>query len=209
MQRVWYVAYGSNLAFERFRCYLSGGRPAGGMREYPGCRDRRDPEQVVSLDVPGGLMFAGESRAWGGGMAFYDVKGAVLVACRAYLLTAEQLGDVAAQEMRREPGGEFARDLAGLLGDVEVVHTMGPGRYETVARLGARDGVPMFTVTHGDVSELEPAAPSATYVGWIAAGLREAHGWSADQIADYLLAAPGVSKTWTRDELTILATGGD
>lgn len=201
MQRVWYVAYGSNLALERFRCYLAGGRPAGGRREYPGCRDKRDPERVVSLDVPGGLMFAGESRAWGGGMAFYDVKGAGLVACRAYLLSGEQLGDVAAQEMRREPGGEFARDLAGLLGDVESVHTMGPGRYETVARLGTRDGVPMFTVTHGDVSDLEPVAPSAIYVGWIAAGLREAHGWSPTQIADYLMAAPGVSKRWSRDEL--------
>jgi hypothetical protein len=181
----------------------------GGRREYPGCRDKRDPERVLSLDVPGGLVFAGESRAWGGGMAFYDLDAPGRVAGRAYLLTVEQLGDVAAQEMRREPGGEFARDLAGLLGDVEVVHTMGPGRYETVARLGTRDGVPMFTVTHGDVSELEPVAPTATYVGWIAAGLREAHGWSAPEIADYLLAAPGVSKTWTWDELTTVASGDD
>jgi hypothetical protein len=111
--------------------------------------------------------------------------------------------------MRREPGGEFARDLAGLLGDVEVVHTMGPGRYETVARLGERDGLPMFTVTHGDVSELEPVAPSATYVGWIAAGLRETHGWSPGRIADYLMAAPGVSKGWSRDELATVASGVD
>jgi len=205
MKQVWYVAYGSNLAAERFRCYVAGGRPTGGKRVYPGCRDKAEPARVIGVEVPGGLVFAGESLVWSGGMAFYDLNGPGRVAGRAYLLTAEQLGDVAAQEMRREPGGEFARDLAGLLGDVDVVHTMGPGRYETVARLGTRDGVPMFTVTHGDVSELEPAAPSATYVGWIATGLREAHGWSSTQIADYLLAAPGVSKTWTRDELTTLA----
>jgi hypothetical protein len=164
MQRVWYVAYGSNLALARFRCYLAGGRPAGGMRVYPGCRDRRDPERIVGVLVPGRLVFAGESRAWGGGSAFYDGAGSGQVAARAYLVTPEQLGDVAAQEMRREPGGEFAQDLAGLLADVESIHTMGPGRYETVARLGERDGVPMFTVTHGDAADLEPAAPTVSPV---------------------------------------------
>jgi hypothetical protein len=207
MQRVWYVAYGSNLALDRFRCYLSGGRPAGGTRVYPGCRDAREPEQIASLEVAGGLVFAGESKVWGGGMAFYDGSAAGRVACRAYLVSAEQLGDIAAQEMRREPGGEFARDLAGLLAEVELVHTMGPGRYGTVARLGERDGVPMFTVTHGDVSELEPAAPSAAYVRWIAAGLREAHGWDGAQIARYLIEAPGVRKEWAMSELAAVAAG--
>jgi hypothetical protein len=207
MQRVWYAAYGSNLAFDRFRCYLAGGRPAGGMRTYLGCRDKREPADVASLDVPGGLVFAGESKVWGGGMAFYDAKAPRRVACRAYLVTAEQLGDIAAQEMRREPGGEFARDLAGLLGEVESVHTMGPGRYETVLRLGVRDGVPMFTVTHGDVGELVPAPPSATYVRWIAAGLRESHGWDGAQIATYLAAAPGVKESWAEDELVAVAAG--
>jgi hypothetical protein len=205
VERVWYVAYGSNLSLARFRCYLSGGRPAGGMREYVGCRDKRDPERIVSLDVPGGLVFAGESKTWGGGMAFYDATAPGRAACRAYLLTIDQLGDVAAQEMRRPPGGEFARDLAGLLVDVESVHTMGPGRYETITRLGMRDGVPMFTVTHGDVTELEPAAPSATYLWWLSTGLREAHGWDSDRIADYLAAAPGAKGRWTEDEIAIIA----
>ena len=96
--------------------------------------------------------------------------------------------------MRREPGGEFARDLAGLLPDVDAVHTMGPGRYETVVRLGDQDGLPMFTVTHGTVADLEPAAPTAPYLRWIATGLTEAHGWNAQQVVDYLQAAPGVQQ---------------
>jgi hypothetical protein len=161
----------------------------------------------VSLEVAGGLVFAGESTVWGGGMAFYDAKARGLVACRAYLVSGEQLADITAQEMRREPGGEFARDLAGLLADVESVHTLGPGRYETVARLGERDGVPMFTVTHGDVSELEPAAPSAAYLRWIAAGLREAHGWNGLQVATYLIEAPGVRNKWAMEELTAVTAG--
>jgi hypothetical protein len=206
VERVWYVAYGSNLSLARFRCYLAGGRPAGGMREYAGCRDKRDPERIVRFDVPGGLVFAGESKTWGGGMAFYDATAAGRVACRAYLVTIEQFGDIAAQEMRRPPGGEFARDLAGLLGDVESVHTMGPGRYETITRLGMRAGVPMFTVTHGDVAELEPVAPSATYLWWLSTGLGEAHGWDSDRIADYLAAAPGAKGSWSENEIAAIAS---
>ncbi|TCO32520.1 hypothetical protein EV652_104126 [Kribbella steppae] len=205
MQRVWYVAYGSNLALGRFRCYLAGGRPAGGARVYPGCRDRSDPERIVGVEVAGGLLFAGESRVWGGGSAFYDGTASGRVAGRAYLLTPEQLGDVAAQEMRREPGCEFAQDLAGLLPHVEALHTMGPGRYETVARLGEQDGVPMFTVTHGTVNDLEPAAPTAPYLRWIAAGLAESHGWTAGRVAEYLISAPGVSGAWTLEELAALS----
>ena len=205
MQRVWYVAYGSNLALGRFRCYLAGGRPAGGARVYPGCRDRSDPERIVAVEVPGRLVFAGESRVWGGGSAFYDAFAPGRVAGRAYLVTPDQLGDVAAQEMRREPGCEFARDLAGLLADVDSIHTMGPGRYETVARVGEQDGVPMFTVTHGTVADLVPAAPTAPYLRWIIAGLREAHGWPARRAADYLISAPGVDGAWTFDELVVLS----
>ena len=205
VQRVWYVAYGSNLGLDRFRCYLAGGRPDGGLRAYDGCRDPSDPEDSVALDVPGGLVFAGESTVWGGGMAFYDAGAPGRAACRAYLVTVEQFSDVVAQEMRRPPGGEFAQDLAGLLAEVEEVHTMGSGRYETVTRLGEREGTAMFTVTHDDVGSLAPAAPAAAYLRWIAAGLREAHGWDAEQVTDYLADAPGVAGAWSREALVRLS----
>ena len=206
MERVWYVAYGSNLALGRFRCYLAGGRPTGGARVYPGCRDRSDPSRMEGVDVPGGLLFAGASKVWGGGSAFIDLHAPRRVAGRAYLLTPGQLGDVVAQEMRRDPGGPFARELAGLLPDVDAIHTMGPGRYETVVRLGERDGLPMFTVTHDPAAELEPVAPTAPYLRWIATGLVEAHAWTIGQVVDYLQAAPGVPVGWTPDALTDLLT---
>jgi hypothetical protein len=213
VKQVWYVAYGSNLGMERFRCYLSGGRPACGMRRYAGCRDPHEPRRIVSLHVPGGLAFAGQSGVWGGGMAFYDAHPDRRVACRAYLVTADQFADITAQEMRRPAGGAFARNLADLLSDVESVHTMGPGRYETVTRLGVRDGAPMFTVTHSDVSSLEPVAPSAPYLRWISTGLREAHGWNSARVASYLSTAPGVMSRWTWEEVVALADqeapGGD
>ncbi len=142
VQAVWYVAYASNLALDRFRIYLCGGRPSGGLRDYAGCRDARDPARLVSLQVTGGLVFAGRSSVWGGGMAFLDRGTPGRIACRAYLISPEQFADVTAQEMRRPPGGEFARELEGLLTDVESLRTFGPGHYETVVRARAPSKVP-------------------------------------------------------------------
>ncbi|MDX6259300.1 MAG: hypothetical protein QOH84_988 [Kribbellaceae bacterium] len=205
MTSVWYVAYGSNLALNRFRCYLSGGRPAGGMRDYPGCRDPSEPAQLLSLQIPGGLVFSGESKVWTGGSAFYNPYADTRVAARAYLITTDQFADVVAQEMRRPPGGDFALTLSAVANSVEAMHAMGPGRYETITRVGVREGVPMLTMTHGEAGSLVPAAPSAAYLRWIAAGLREAHGWDAGRVADYLGAAGGVKGRWGRDELVAVA----
>jgi hypothetical protein len=197
MSQVWYVAYGSNLGTHRFGCYLAGGRPRGGARTYPGCRDRSGPGGEFSFEHPGALVFAGRSGVWGGGMAFFDLDGSGSVACRAYLVTTEQFGDVVAQEMRHPPGGRFAQALARESSAIGELQAMGPGHYETVLRLGARDGVPMLTVTAGDVAALGLAAPSAAYLRAIAVGLREAHGWDDARIAAYLSAASGAVGAWT------------
>src|SRR6266516_3153562 len=95
---IWYVAYGSNLASERFRCYLAGGRPAGARRRYDGCRDTRPPRAGRAVELPGGIFFALRSRVWGGGMAFYDPALPGRAAAHAYLLTRGQFADVLAQE---------------------------------------------------------------------------------------------------------------
>ncbi len=207
MNQVWYVAYGSNLALERFSCYLYGGRPRGGARVYPGCRDQTPPQRTVAVTVSGGLVFAGASKVWGGGSAFYNAAAPTQLAARAYLLTLDQLADVAAQEMWREPGGAYALELAALLPEVAEIHSLGPGRYETVIRLGELDGLPMFTVTHGTIADLEPVAPTASYLHWIVTGLIEAHGWNIQQVVDYLHAAPGVQLSWTPGALLSVLDG--
>ncbi|MGZ0153301.1 histone deacetylase [Kribbella sp. WER1] len=206
MDQVWYVAYGSNLAFARFTCYLSGGRPRGGARVYPGCRNPAPPVRSSGVLLPGRLVFAGASKVWGGGSAFYHPLLPGEVAARAYLLTADQLADVAAQEMWREPGGEYALELAAVLPSVTHLHSLGDGRYETVVRLGELDGAPMYTITHGAIGE--PVAPSASYLQWIATGLVEAHGWPVERVVDYLHGAPGVDLGWTPGALLSVLDGG-
>ncbi|MFE3886122.1 histone deacetylase [Streptomyces lydicus] len=72
VRRLWYAAYGSNMHAERLACYLAGGRPPGGLRTYPGCRDPRPPAHTAPVMLPGLLYFATESQVWTGGRAFYD-----------------------------------------------------------------------------------------------------------------------------------------
>ncbi|MGX7672140.1 histone deacetylase [Plantactinospora sp. DSM 117369] len=181
---VWYAAYGSNLDADRFGCYLGGGRPVGGHRDHPGCRDSSPPRDDRPVLLSGGLYFALESRTWSGGMAFYDPGLPGVVAARAYLLSAEQFADVAAQEMHRSPSGPL--DLIAAAVAAGRAST-GPGRYETVVCAGILDGHPVLTLTApwraGDV---RPNPPAPAYLATIARGLRASHGWTDEQIAAYL-----------------------
>ncbi|MFJ6141035.1 histone deacetylase [Kitasatospora sp. NPDC092286] len=178
----------------RLACYLRGGRPAGGARTYPGCRDTRPPERTAPVLLPGLLYFALESLVWTGGMAFYDPDGPGRMPARAYLVTTGQLSDIAAQEMRREPGADL--DLAPVLGTGR--DRFGPGRYETLVCPGTLGGLPVLTLTAPwrlDGADLSP--PSPAYLRHLAAGLAEAHGWSPRRAAGYLATRPGAAGHWT------------
>ncbi|WP_233579234.1 histone deacetylase [Micromonospora sp. BL4] len=206
---VWYVAYGSNMHAARLAWYIGGGCPPGGRRTYPGCRDRRPPSRSVPVSLPGGIYFAGESGAWTGGMAFYDPQLSGEAAARAYLVTLEQFTDIAAQEMYRRPGD--TADLIATTGaaiDTAVADgraTLGPGRYETLVCPGSRSGAPMLTFTAPEgASGVRCRAPAPTYLGMIARGLRESHGWPAERIAGYLTARPGVAGAWPPEAVAAL-----
>ncbi|HEX2314452.1 MAG TPA: histone deacetylase [Thermomonospora sp.] len=203
--RVWYVAYGSNLASERFGCYLRGGRPTGGARHYTGCRDAAPPLAERTLTLSGGIYFALTSLTWGGGMAFYDPELPSRTAARAYLLTPGQFADVVSQEMRRDVGVDLDLSEAAETGRQRI----GPGRYETIVKVGESGGHPMltFTAPHG-AHAAELNAPSAPYLTMLGRGLRESHGWTAGRAASYLAACPGARQGWTPSAVRALLDGG-
>ena len=184
---VWYVSYGSNMAEDRLACYVVGGRPVCGSRHHPGARDRSLPARSIPVDLPGSIYFAGESRQWGGGMAFYDHAAPGWTAARGYLVTTEQFADIAAQEMYRVPeeGDPLVEVVAGPIEGGR--HTAGPGRYETLVEVGEHDGSPLLTFTspHG-IDHVEHNPPSASYLAMLEAGLRESRGWEDVEIAEYL-----------------------
>jgi hypothetical protein len=185
---VWYVSYGSNMASERLGTYLSGGVPAGGSRHHPGARDATPPRRSVPVDLPGALYFSGDSGQWGGGVAFYDhdAEGGP-TAARAYLVTAQQLTDVAAQEMYRVPQEGDPLEEVVLAGIDGGRHHVGPGRYETLVEVGRLDGAPMllFTAPHG-IDHVAHDRPAPAYLAMLETGLRESRGWDDAEVAAYL-----------------------
>ncbi|MGH3775464.1 MAG: histone deacetylase [Pseudonocardiaceae bacterium] len=191
---VWYVSYGSNMSADRLTCYLAGGTPHGAQHAYSGCRDRRPPRRAFGCEISGGVYFATESTVWGGGRAFFDPELADTAAARAYLITSGQFADIAAQEMYGVAGADI--DLGPVLATGRA--ELGPGRYETLLHIGDLDGYPLLTFTapwHAD--DVPWTVPSATYLRMLAAGLREAHGWDAHQVANYLAHLRGARGHWT------------
>ncbi|WP_329566631.1 histone deacetylase [Kitasatospora sp. NBC_01266] len=200
-QLLWYAAYGSNLHLARLTAYLAGGRPPGGARAHPGCRDPRPPRATRPIQLPGQLYFALESTLWTGGMAFYDPLDPGLTPARAYLLTAEQFADLAAQEMHRAPGTDL--DLRPVLSHGRA--TLGPGRYETLVHPGDLEGLPLLTLTAPwRTADAPLARPALGYLHHLAAGLHESHAWPTPRSAAYLSTRPGAAGHWTAVELTEL-----
>lgn len=196
--RVWYFSYGSNMSGRRFELYIRGGSMPGANRNHPGCRDATPATDSRGMWAPGQVYFALESKVWGCGMALLDPCREGQAAGRGHLITVPQLCDLLAQEMHAEPGsvtidvGEVVRCGAVSLGD---------GRYETVLHVGEAEGVPVLTFTAP--RRLEPVRPpSPTYLRVLAEGLREAHGLSGRQAAEYLSTLPGAD---TLGERAILA----
>lgn len=190
---VWYVSYGSNMCADRLACYLRGGRPEGGLRAYPGARDTTAPEARAATTLPGRIYFAGRSRTWRGGMAFYDPRRPGPTPARAYLLTIEQFADLAAQECDRDPAPDGPVEAAlrdrALLTAPGAATDAGDGPYSRLLRVGTRDGIRALTFTAPDGLAAAPrTAPSAPYLAMIGRGLREGHALSDDAIADYFAA---------------------
>ncbi len=113
----------------------------------------------------------------------------------AYRLTLGQFSDVVAQEMCRDPGTDLDLDDLWDLGR----HRLGPGRYESLHVVGRIDDLPVVTFT--TPSPLPPNPPAAAYLATMARGISDTHGWSADEVADYLLSRPGVGDDWDVESL--------
>lgn len=199
--QVWYAAYGSNLHWPRFRCYLQGGRAPGGSRVHTPCRDPRPPRCSVPDTLPFPLFFAGASPTWGGGVAFLDpTRREATTLARLYLITREQFAGVAAGEAHRTRVSLPGRHTAA-----PGWYTVAPGRYGTVLRCGQRDGRAVLTVTSTPAT-IPLAAPRPAYVRTIAAGLEETHGLGPRQAADYLARVPGIAGAYHHDDLVAAAT---
>jgi hypothetical protein len=200
---IWYASYGSNCLWARFNAYLTGGQTEGATRPEAGARDQRPPARSEAFVFPGTVRFLGDSAKWGGGgVAFLDNETPGAAPGRRYLITKGQFDDVAAQESRRAGQAIALDDL--IPGTVKAI---GTGFYDGILALTPEDGIPVVTFTApGAISQRPTNPPSAAYLGTILRGLLEVHTAPVDQLADALLAAPGVAKGWSAAEIASLAT---
>lgn len=180
-ERVWYVAYGSNLDGDRFQRYLSGGETE------PGARDPSRPRSSAWAAAPLRLCFARESVRWnGGGVAFVDPDRDSEAIVRLWDISADQFEDVFAQENRLAV--PTALDWTSMLGSEDL--TVGNGWYCRLLRLDlgpASAQQPALTFTWSDASEHR--APHADYLATIRSGLAEHPDLSPTKIDRYLTEA--------------------
>ena len=139
-----------------------------------GARDTRLWRETRGVTLPHRLVFAGESRWWGGGgVAFIDPEpGEATTLARAYLITVEQFQDVLAQESGREVGTEVA------LGELRAGGSsiLGDGNYDRVVHVGEADWPMLTFTTPRAVGELPLNPPGDAYRDTIGRGVVEAHG---------------------------------
>ncbi len=187
--RVWYVSYGSNLARERFLCYVQGGRPPGAVRTYDGCRDTTLPEDSCAWELPGRVVFAGTFYAWdpeGAGAALYFPDPAHVAIARAWLITKEQFADVVAAENKFEVGS-FDDVVATVFSGNESSAKISDGPYGRMVACGSRDGVSAWTfTTNANFEDVTLNAPPQVYVDMLADGLVQTKGWTEGRARDYL-----------------------
>lgn len=205
---VWYAAYGSNMSHARFLTYLRGGRPPGAGRPMRGARDPADPVAEAPCALRHRLRFGGESKVWGGGVAFIDADadadadGAGLgdrrhhTLGRRYLITTEQFVDVLAQESGRPVGDDV--DLGPVLAGSDGV--VGTGRYDHVIPLGQQGGHPVLTFTRPAHAWLAPNPPSTAYAATIVRGITEAHDLTVDEAHEYVRRRASSGSELTTDD---------
>ncbi|HEC08789.1 MAG TPA: histone deacetylase [Acidimicrobiales bacterium] len=197
--RVWYASYGSNLRWERFRFYLTGGWIEGRDRGHHGSRDPSHPIADRSWRIPHRLHFGGVSRRWGGGVAFVDPRrGSGESVVRLWNLTHQQFEDVAAQENGLTPG-EVEVDLRRL--EERGALDIGGPWYGHGLWCGRVDGMPVVTFTQREL--FDPNPPTPAYLEMVAGGLLEV-GLDHHSAAEYLMEASGMEPEWDHRRITEL-----
>lgn len=162
---IWYAAYGSNLCFQRFKCYLKGGKPFFGNESNSGCRDGIIPDENERYIIKHPIIFASarddlSSRMWGkGGVAFLDDSSEGVSFARIWKLTYEQYDEVRDQESRSIYDKEIFLGYHG-------------------------DGFPVKTITSSK-EQKTLTMPSPSYIKTMTRGLSQTFGLSEKSIKSY------------------------
>ena len=191
---VWYVSYGSNLNYDRFSHYISGGRYGSSRRSLPGCSDTTPPRDSRALTLPYQLYFGGLSRSWNGAVAFINPESPGNTLARAYLITVEQFWQIVIQETTSTAGIQ-PKSPADLPTNASGIS--GKGMYDRPVECGELEGLPLLTFTTPKIHKAV-SLPTPAYIQTIGLGLCEVHGLSPAEAAAYLEMQAGITGHYDR-----------
>lgn len=160
-QYVWYACYGSNINYERFMYYINGDLNEK-YSTSKGCSDKALPLEERQYIFKHPIYFAGNSKRWGGGIAFLDYEHDGKCYGKIYKIKMSQFKGVLEQEQQSK-------------------------LYDTILLVDYVDELPVFTFTakHKVYDLLNE--PSDKYTKVIAKGLLNLYdNLSADDIKKYL-----------------------
>ncbi len=220
-QWVWYAAYGSNLCYERFLCYIRVGTPANSTRSYLGCNDKSLPLYALPFTIPHKLFFAGKYGWNNQASAFVRSTKEGQSYGRLFLIAFPQFDQLIQQEQGvRCPSEQPICPPLSYIASNAFCYTnpANPSlpddpnkrlRYGRIMNLGTKHGRPILTFTAiGPDSEIDDAAPSREYLQAIARGIRETFlSLTSRQIREYLLAVDGVRDNISAEQLSLWLPG--
>lgn len=197
---VWYVGYGSNIFKDRFLCYITGGQPIGSQKNYEGSRDT----ELSNIDKPttinNELYFSENSPSWqNGGVCFVNIEAnsETSTLARMYLVTKQQLEDIAKQETNSQDYLTINFEEAISTGNT-IFKT--PSWYGNLLYLGYDNGQPVFTLTNQN-NLTETTKPSVEYLQIIVKGIQQIHKLTKQEIVNYFIDKRGIRGNYTVDEL--------
>lgn len=144
---VWYASFGSNMLFERFSTYITGGISSHNGKAYPGCTNKNLPKEHRPITIPYRMYYGNKRSSWGeGGVSFLDIQEEGNTLGRMYLITKEQL-----EEKKFQEGA-------------------GQSWYHETVVLGEQEGIQILTMTNS--TKRPSQRPSDAYLNTISQGLR-------------------------------------
>ena len=142
---VWYACYGSNINYDRFMYYINGDLDEK-YSSINGCVDKSKPVEEKKYIFKCPIYFSGESKKWGGGMAFLDYENSGNAYGKIYKVKMIQLKGVLEQEQQRK-------------------------LYDTILIVDYVDNIPVFTFTTKHKLDDKLNQPSKAYIEVIKEGL--------------------------------------
>lgn len=191
-QLLWYACYGSNMATERFLCYLQGGTYPGNSKTYAGGRDKSPPQAEANFTLKHQLYFAKEAHIWGGGGVCFienESRDSAETLAKIYLITTGQFEDLHAQECNKQLPLNINFEAAQRRGFIDAYPEKWYGR---ILHLGKHQSYPIFTFTHvNDMQEFNPPAPN--YLRSLVNGIKSSYRLNTDELLKYFSQKPGIA----------------